>query len=108
MQEFYESLENNFSDSESDSLYLDLSRGSEEVTKIKKYIMGDFDSDSSDELGERGKKKREPVYIVIFDDLSSELKYKAVPYFMKQNRHFKALCILSSQYLFDLAKDGRN
>ena len=27
---------------------------------------------------------------------------------MKRNRHFKALCILSSQYLFDLAKDGRN
>ena len=27
---------------------------------------------------------------------------------MKQNWHFKALCILSSQYLFDLAKDGRN
>ena len=48
------------------------------------------------------------VYIVIFDDLSTELKDKAVPYFMKQNRHFKALCILSSQYLFDLAKDGRN
>ena len=27
---------------------------------------------------------------------------------MKQNRHFKAIFILSSQYLFDLAKNGRN
>ena len=67
--------------------------------------MVDSDSESEDE---EVKKKKEPVYIIIFDDLSSELKDKAAPYFMKRNRHFKALCILSSQYLFDLAKDRRN
>ena len=100
LQEFYESLENNSSDSDSPDVSGDEGEG---VAKINKYIM--VDSDSEDE---EVKKKKEPVYIVIFDDLSSELKDKAVPYFMKRNRHFKALCILSSQYLFDLAKDGRN
>ena len=89
LQEFYESLENNSSDSKSDFEV-------EEIAKINKYIM--VDSDSEDE---KVKKKKEPVYIVIFDDLSSELKDKAIPYFMKRNRHFKAICILSSQYLFD-------
>ena len=95
LQEFYESLENNSSESDSS----DISEG-EEIAKINKYIM--VDSDSEDE--ER-KKKKEPVYIVIFDDLSSELKDKAVPYFMKRNRHFKALCILSSQYLLYMWKN---
>ena len=61
---------------------------------VQKYIMVDAFNDEDKEV----KKKKEPVYIVIFDDLSSELKDKAVPYFMKRNRHFKTLCILSSQY----------
>ena len=98
LQEFYESLENNSSESDSSNISEE-----EDIAKINKYIMVDSDSEDEDV-----KKKKEPVYIVIFDDLSSELKEKAVPYFMKRNRHFKALCILSSQYLFDLAKDGRN
>ena len=102
LQEFYESLENNFSDSESDSDLHDIS----EDMAIQKYILTDPSNDEEED--ENGQKKKEPVYIVIFDDLSTELKDKSVPYFMKRNRHFKALCILSSQYLFDLAKDGRN
>ena len=99
MQEFYESLENNFSDSDSPNEL------GEEVAQINKYIMVDS-SDFSD--NKEVKKKKEPVYIVIFNDLSTKLKDRAVSYFMKWNRHFKSICILSSQYLFDLAKNGRN
>ena len=99
LQEFYESLENNFSDSDSPNEL------GEEVTQINKYIMVDS-SDFSD--NKKVKKKKEPVYIVIFNDLSTKLKDRAVSYFMKQNRDFKFICILSSQYLFDLAKNGRN
>ena len=94
----YKNFMNLWKNNSSESEDSDISEG-EEVAKINKYIM--VDSDSEDE---KVKKKKEQVYIVIFDDLSSELKDKAVPYFMKRNRHFKALCILSSQYLLTWLK----
>ena len=96
LQEFYESLENGNS--------LDSSDFEGEKEAVKKYIMTDSPYNSD----EKKEDKKEPVYIVIFDDLSTELKNKAISYFLKKNRHFKTLCILSSQYLFDLTKDAQS
>jgi len=43
-----------------------------------------------------------PEYIIVLDDLGSELRDKHLTQLMKTNRHYKALVILSTQYLNDL------
>ena len=47
-----------------------------------------------------------PEYIIILDDLSSELKKKSVAALLKKNRHFKCKVIVSSQWLNDLAPES--
>ena len=47
-------------------------------------------------------------YIIIFDDLSNELKDKEIEFLAKWNRHFKAKVIYSSQYFHDLSKGARS
>ncbi len=61
-----------------------------------------------------GKKKKEkkgkyqaPEYMIIFDDLSSELKSPSLLRLMKFNRHFKSKLIISSQWLHDLLPESR-
>lgn len=66
------------------------------------------DSDSEEE--EKPKKKakfRSPEYLIIFDDLSNELKNPALVSLLKKNRHFKSKIIVSSQYLNDLLPQSR-
>ena len=58
------------------------------------------------------KKKRKNLenqndYIIVFDDLSSELKSRSLLSLLKQNRHYKSKVILSSQYLNDLLPESR-
>ena len=65
-----------------------------------------LDSDSEDEV-ERKPKYRSPEYLIILDDLSTELKSTSVTALLKKNRHFKAKIILSSQYLNDLLPAAR-
>lgn len=48
-----------------------------------------------------------PEYIIVFDDLSSELKSKSLFTLMKKNRHYKAKLIISSQWLHDLLPESR-
>ena len=51
------------------------------------------------------KKKKEPLppeYLIIFDDISSELRDKSVSVLCKNSRHFKCKIILSSQSIIDL------
>lgn len=47
-----------------------------------------------------------PEYILIFDDLSSELKTPSIIALLKKNRHYKLKVILSSQYLNDLKPES--
>ena len=48
-----------------------------------------------------------PEEMIIFDDLSSELKSKSLLSLLKFNRHFKAKLIISSQWLHDLLPESR-
>lgn len=43
-----------------------------------------------------------PSFVLIFDDISGELKLPSVAEFLKSNRHNKAMCICSSQWPNDL------
>jgi hypothetical protein len=53
------------------------------------------------------KKQKTPKYLIIFDDLSIELKVKSVAFLLKTFRHYKSKVIVSTQYLNDLAPDAR-
>jgi hypothetical protein len=46
-------------------------------------------------------------YIIVFDDLSTELKSKSLVGLLKKNRHFKAKIIIASQYYLDLLPESR-
>lgn len=48
-----------------------------------------------------------PEYILVFDDMSDELKDPFIPVLLKKNRHYKLKVIISSQYYNDIRKDGR-
>ena len=53
------------------------------------------------------KKKKKPTiispkYLIIFDDLSSELRKPEIAHLLKTNRHYKSKVVISSQYLNDL------
>ena len=48
-----------------------------------------------------------PEYIIVFDDLSSELKSRSLLSLLKFNRHFKTEIILSSQWVHDLLPESR-
>ena len=52
-------------------------------------------------------KYRAPEYMIIFDDLSSELKSKSLLSLLKFNRHFKSKLIISSQWPHDLLPESR-
>src|SRR6185437_11733738 len=56
---------------------------------------------------ERVSKYQAPEYIIIFDDLSSELKSRSLLSLLKFNRHFKSKLIISSQWLHDLLPESR-
>eukprot|EP00732_Lithocolla_globosa_P006494 Lithocolla_globosa_v1_NODE_7592_length_927_cov_406.575688.p1 type:complete len:271 gc:universal NODE_7592_length_927_cov_406.575688:877-65(-) len=66
---------------------------------------------SSKSLSVRIKKKKpkkvSPKYIIIFDDISAELKDPYVSQLLKQNRHYKSKVIISSQWLNDIPPQAR-
>lgn len=47
-----------------------------------------------------------PEFILIFDDLSHELKLPSLVSLLKKNRHYKLKCIISSQYVNDLKPES--
>lgn len=49
-----------------------------------------------------------PENIFIFDDLSDQLQNQYIHSLVKENRHYKSCCILSSQYLTDLSPASRS
>jgi hypothetical protein len=87
---------------------LEVPEGKEEFA-IKKFMK--WDDDKVEEAIPEPKKKKNkilaPEYVIIFDDLSDQLKDKCLTTLMKQNRHFKAKIIVSTQYLKDVLPESR-
>jgi hypothetical protein len=52
-------------------------------------------------------KKLSPEFIFVFDNLSDKLQNKYISALLKQNRHYKAKVIISSQYYNDITKQAR-
>ena len=59
-------------------------------------------------MGKKEKKSKynERKYIWVLDDLSTELRSKSLPGFLKKSRHF-GCCLISSQYYLDLDPQSR-
>jgi hypothetical protein len=69
-----------------------------------------FRTDGDEEEKEKKKKPLKylsPEYILVFDDLSDELKSKSLVTLLKSNRHMLCRIIISSQYLNDLLPESR-
>jgi hypothetical protein len=78
----------------------------EKPPKPKKLIRC---GDDEEECEKKRKKKQIYVprdYIIVFDDLSTELRSKSVVSLLKKNRHYKMMCIMSSQYVHDIDPAG--
>ena len=45
--------------------------------------------------------------MIVFDDLSGELKSKSLLNLLKKNRHYKSKLIISSQWIHDLLPESR-
>ncbi len=75
------------------------------------YGTGKTSRPPEDECDKKRKPKKSkyqaPEYMIIFDDLSSELKSKSLLSLLKFNRHFKSKLIISSQWLHDLLPESR-
>lgn len=64
----------------------------------------------NNEIKEKKNKEQKlitPKILLVFDDISNELQAPSITAFLKRNRHYKAMTILSSQYLNDLAPQTR-
>lgn len=79
----------------------------EDIDPKMKMIFGDSDDEEKNEKKSKKTKQISPEYIIVFDDLANELKSKELSFLLKRNRHFKMKIIISSQYFYDLCKDGR-
>jgi isoleucyl-tRNA synthetase len=62
---------------------------------------------ATSEKKSKKKKVRAPEYIIVLDDLSSELKSRSLLSLLKHNRHYKTKVIISSQYVHDLLPESR-
>lgn len=72
----------------------------------QKVILMDSD-DSADEEEIPKEKYEAPEYIIVFDDVSNELRDPALEALLKKNRHFKTKIIISSQAYIDLTPSSR-
>lgn len=68
-----------------------------------------FDSESEEDEDDPSKKEKylSPEYILVFDDLSTELKDPTIQAFLKKNRHFMCKTIISTQAYIDLEPSAR-
>lgn len=65
------------------------------------------EAEEENERKPRKSKFRACDYMIIFDDLSGELKEPSLVELLKKNRHYKTKIIISSQYLNDLKPESR-
>jgi hypothetical protein len=79
----------------------------QEGKKGKKQSIIFCDGSSDEEEQETRSKYRTPEYLIILDDLSTELKSTSLVSLLKKNRHYKAKLIVSSQYWNDLNPASR-
>lgn len=77
-----------------------------EPKKVNPLLCGD-DEDDLEITCKRKSKYKVNDYMFIFDDISNELKSKSLIGLLKKNRHFKASCLVSSQYVLDLDPQSR-
>lgn len=84
---------NDLSDSESE----------DEKPSYVPMIMVDSDEESEEEEKEIEPKKTAPDYILVFDDMSKQLRDKDLEYLMTMNRHYTTKLIISSQYAHHLS-----
>jgi len=76
----------------------------------EKRPIEEYDENIEDKHKEKRKKESKyqaPEYMLVFDDLSSELKSPSLLGLMKFNRHFKSKLIISSQWIHDLLPESR-
>lgn len=75
----------------------------EENHETEKHPIALFDEDFGDEddMVIKRSKYKAPNFIFVFDDLSHELKDPILTSFLKKNRHFKAMTIISTQHIHD-------
>ena len=67
-----------------------------------------FDKEKITHKKEKKEKKAAPDYLIIFDDISKELRNKKeVETLLKQNRHYRSKTIISSQYPYDIVPSAR-
>ena len=69
-------------------------------------IMQDDEPPNPEKKKKRPKEKA-PKIIVVFDDLSTEIKAPSLTALMKKNRHFKSKIIIASQYWNDMDLQAR-
>jgi hypothetical protein len=73
----------------------------------KKLLFRTDDDEEEKEKKKKPLKYLSPEYILVFDDLSDELKSKSLVTLLKKNRHMLLKVIISSQYLNDLLPESR-
>lgn len=81
----------------------------EEMDDCDKLLMMLGAKHDEPEKDEKPKKEKylAPEYIVVFDDLSNQIKNPIIEQFLKKNRHYKCKVILSSQWLHDMLPSQR-
>jgi len=97
-------------DEEDESEEEEMDRCDSILARLGEMHIGGLKQNEEDKKKKRKERKckyQSPEYIIIFDDLSSELKSPSLISLMKFNRHFKSKLIISSQYLNDLKPESR-
>jgi hypothetical protein len=74
----------------------------EEIKGKGMLLFNESDEDEEEEIKPRKSKYLAPEYMLIFDDISAELKSKVLTKLCKMNRHFKLKIIISTQYIHDV------
>lgn len=73
----------------------------DEEPEVKQKGLGLFEYEEENDKPKKIK-YRAPEYIIILDDISTELRSPILVKLMKMNRHFKSKIVISSQYCNDL------
>jgi hypothetical protein len=111
INEFHQSIKDDSNDHLGeliDKLQFDVSSEEEQESEEEEPQIVKMDDDSiTFKVKKRKPKLISPKYIIIFDDLSLELKEPNLNHLLKTNRHYKAKVLISSQYLNDLLPTAR-
>jgi len=70
-------------------------------------LLFEGEEDEEEDKPKRKSKFLAPEYLIIFDDLSDELKSRSLITLLKKNRHWKMKIVVSSQYYHDLLPESR-